>query len=144
MKNKLLNNNNDVKNNDLSSCEFMKMYLTGQGGYEKNYQTAIDYLFKSLDDGSEQCKNDYYEIITLQKKYGKSFEERIYIIEEKGGIPIEYELMEKILGGRDVDFIVEKQSVSNKNGAWIDKIDIEMSNGEQVSYYFDITRSFGK
>ncbi len=142
MDDKLLNNSNDAKNNDFSNCELMKMHFTGQRDYEKNYQTAIDYLFKSLDEAFEQCKNDYYEIITLKKEYGKSFEERIYIIEEKGGIPVEYELMEKILGERDVDFIVEKQSVSYKDGYWIDKIDIEISNGEKVSYYFDITRSF--
>ena len=138
-----MKNSNDVENNDLSNCELMKMYLTGLGGFEKNYQTAIDYLFKSLNEGSEQCKNDYYEMVTLQKEYGKSLEERIYIIEEKGGIPVEYELIEKILGERDVDWFLEKQSVSNSDGAWIDRMDIEISNGEKVSYYFDISRSFG-
>ncbi len=138
-----MKNSNDVENNDLSNCELMKMYLTGLGGFEKNYQTAIDYLFKSLNEGSEQCKNDYYEIVTLQKEYGKSLEERICIIEEKGGIPVEYELIEKILGERDVDWFLKKQSVSNADGAWIDRMDIEISNGEKVSYYFDISRSFG-
>ena len=129
--------------NNHSNCELMKLHLLGLDGFEKNYQTAIDYLFKSLDEGYEECKNDYYEAITLKKEYGKSFEERIYIIEEKGGIPVEYELVEKLLGERDLDWFLKKQSVGNTGGAWIDRLEIETSNGDEVSYYFDISRSFG-
>ena len=43
--------------NDLLSCELMKRHLIGTDKFEKNYQIAIEYLLKALDEGSVQCKD---------------------------------------------------------------------------------------
>ena len=81
-----------------------------------------------------------------KKEFGKSFEERFFILEEKSkiGIPIEYDLLSKIYGEKDVDYFVEKQEVKHIDESWADIMHIELLNGEKVLYYFDITRCFGK
>jgi len=122
------------------NCSLMKSYLLGTEGFEKDYKTAISYLIKSIEAG--ECPL-YYEIITSQG-LGQNIEEPIYILEEKNGVQVEYTLIEAMQGQQGIDWFVVSQKIQNIDGRYIDQINIETVKGNTISYYFDITRSFGK
>ena len=122
------------------NCSLMKSYLLGTEGFEKDYKIAISYLIKALEAG--ECPL-YYEIVTSQG-FGRNIEEPIYIIEEKNGVPVEYKLIEVMQGQQGIEWFVEGQTIQKKESRYIDTINIITTRGDKISYYFDITRSFGK
>ncbi len=124
-----------------SDCELMKLYLIGFG-VRKNYMRAIEYLMRSIEGGNEKCANEYYQLVILMNEYGNSLEEPIFILEEVGGVQVEYELLSHLLGQKNRDWSLKKQTLLDENGAQVDKLDIELVSGEDVTYYFDISRTF--
>lgn len=127
-----------------SSCELMKLHLVGFG-VEKSHKIAIGYLLRAIEDGSVKCKDEYYRAIIGLKEFGTSLENRILIVEEEAEyVRIEYELLHNILGERNKHWSLKQQSLIDQNGIKVDKLDIELLSGEEVTYYFDISRSFGK
>jgi hypothetical protein len=127
-------------------CEKMKEYLTGTNGHQIEYLKAMEYLQKAIDSGDSLCKEKYYEILVEKKSFGKSFDERIFIMEDSGieGVGMEYMLLEKIYGEKGTGYSLEKQTVQNKEGRWLDLMSIKLPTGENITYYFDITHFFGK
>ncbi|MFX0195857.1 MAG: hypothetical protein ACFFCW_07030 [Candidatus Hodarchaeota archaeon] len=60
------------------------------------------------------------------------------------GIPAEYHYVSSKCGEQDVDWFLKCQRYRPKDGRHYDVLDIELKNGEHKSYYFDITKFFGK
>ncbi|MFX0195848.1 MAG: hypothetical protein ACFFCW_06985 [Candidatus Hodarchaeota archaeon] len=60
------------------------------------------------------------------------------------GVPAEYHYVSSKCGQQDVDWFLKSQEYMPKEGRHYDVLEIELKNGELKSYYFDITKFFGK
>lgn len=81
------------------------------------------------------------------KGLGNSFDDPIIIEGVKNnfeGISAEYQYLNKVLGIRNKDWRLVKQSLVMKENKAFDVLEIELANGERKTYYFDITNFFGK
>ena len=77
---------------------------------------------------------------------GHSIEEAILINEKSDfeGVAAEYEFLELKHGKRNVDWFLKKQILLEENGKHYDKLIIELQNGQELIYYFDISLFYGK
>ncbi len=128
------------------ACDQMMNYLKGENSVQKDYPLAVMHLQAAVEEGDEDCKEKYYDFIVQDKTLGRSFEERIFIMEENGmdGVAKEYALLEAMFGERDTGYTLIKQVATSKENRWLDIIDIRLQNGNEIKYYFDITHFFGK
>jgi hypothetical protein len=60
------------------------------------------------------------------------------------GVAAEYEYITKQHGPKGTAWKLESQALVSEGGKPYDMIKIKLSNGESKSYYFDISRFFGK
>lgn len=58
-------------------------------------------------------------------------------------VDAEYAYLAKRFGRRGTDWKLLLQSLLDSDGKQIDKMDIELSSGECLTIYFDISRCFG-
>jgi len=126
-------------------CEMMN-YLRSRNDVQKDYQKVIEHLQAVVQKGDTDCKEKYYDFIIQDKILGRSFEERIFIMEENGmdGIAKEYALLEGMFGEKDIEYVLIKQMTTKKDNCWLDIMDIKLQNGTERKLYFDITYFFGK
>lgn len=78
---------------------------------------------------------------------GSSIENAIVIENKENhfeGVDAEYRYLSEIYGERGVGWVLEKQSLIQEKGRFYDFIEIKISNGPEISLYFDITSFFGK
>ena len=59
------------------------------------------------------------------------------------GVPAEYEYIKNIHGVHGEDYSLLKQSLSFVNENSYDEILIKLKNGEEISYFFNISQFFG-
>lgn len=83
---------------------------------------------------------------TIRESDGLSMETAIVIeaANESEGVKAEYEYLDKKLGRRGADWNLDQQSLQSNGGKYYDKMEITLSSGDKVVYYFDITGFFGK
>ena len=78
---------------------------------------------------------------------GGSIEDAILVNAETTviGVHAEYEYVASKHGARGVDWELETQSLLNHEGKYYDALHIKMmKDGEEFTYYFDISNFFGK
>ncbi|MHA1929054.1 MAG: hypothetical protein ACTSV2_10820 [Candidatus Thorarchaeota archaeon] len=56
----------------------------------------------------------------------------------------EYSYLSQKFGNRGVDWKMLQQSLIESNGRMMDRMELELSGGSQVTLYFDITEYFGQ
>lgn len=60
------------------------------------------------------------------------------------GAPAENDILTQEFGRKDIDWKITGRNHLRFHSRHIDKVDIQLSNGEKAEYYFDITSSYGK
>jgi hypothetical protein len=60
------------------------------------------------------------------------------------GVPAEYEYVTGRHGQQDDGWRLESQMMTEQNGRHYDVLNIKLSSGESMSYYFDATKFFGR
>jgi hypothetical protein len=60
------------------------------------------------------------------------------------GVPAEYDYLTSIHGKQDGGWRLESQKTIEQNGRHYDVLNIKLRNGELISYYFDITKFYGR
>lgn len=60
------------------------------------------------------------------------------------GVPAEYEHVTNRHGQQDDGWRLESQMMMEQNGRCYDVLNINLSSGESISYYFDVTKFFGR
>lgn len=63
---------------------------------------------------------------------------------EKLGIDAEYEYLESVYGKLNVEWRLQEQELIISGDKYYDVLNIELRNGEQHSYWFDINSFYGK
>lgn len=84
--------------------------------------------------------------ITFSKNKGASVKDAILIRGaegEKDGVASEYKYLEAQYGLRGIDWELALQSLIKDNGRYYDQMDIKLSDGTEVTIYFDITNFYG-
>ena len=73
-------------------------------------------------------------------------EDPIVIIadDEFTGVSSEYDYLENILGEQNVVWRLQEQMLMISKNKYYDVLNIELRNGEQRSYWFDITSFYGE
>jgi hypothetical protein len=73
-------------------------------------------------------------------------EDPIVIIadDEFTGVNSEYDYLENILGEQNVEWRLQEQQLMISENKYYDVLNIELRNGEQRSYWFDINSFYGK
>ena len=94
-------------------------------------------LFKRKSEGNG---------ISLGGGTGTSIDDAIVIHAPNSvmGIMAEYTYIENQCGVKDQDWTLGMQSQLSKNGKDYDMLSVELSDGTEKSFYFDITEFFGK
>jgi hypothetical protein len=77
---------------------------------------------------------------------GESFETAVVINADNSfaGVIAEYAYVASECGQREVDWKLSLQSLQEHNGKPYDVLNITLSNGQARSFYFDISKFFGK
>jgi len=60
------------------------------------------------------------------------------------GIPAEYKFISRRYGQKDVDWTLEIQTVMRSGNRQYDVVVIKLKDGQEKSFYFDITKFYGK
>ena len=60
------------------------------------------------------------------------------------GIAAEYSYLKKKFGQENVDWMLTRQSVLQKDGKVFDRMDLDLKDGSKKTVFFDIGEFFGK
>lgn len=63
---------------------------------------------------------------------------------DKLGVDAEYEYLESIYGEQNVEWRLDEQMLMISENKYYDILNIELRNGKQLSYWFDINSFYGK
>jgi hypothetical protein len=105
------------------------------------------------NEGSELPKTEssedltYKGHITFSNNGGESIADAIIIHNAKTdleGVDAEYFYLENRFGKRGTDWSLDQQSLLDEDGAYYDAMDITLSDGSNLTIYFDITDFLGK
>ena len=94
-----------------------------------------------------------FDFLKLKKKQGfyaggdgESIETAVIINTANSmiGIPAEYKFISRRYGQKDLDWTREFQSVMRSGNRQYDVVVIKLKDGQEKSFYFDITKFYGK
>ena len=94
-----------------------------------------------------------FDFLKLKKKQGlyaggngESIENAVIINTANSmiGIPAEYKFISRRYGQKDLDWTREFQSVMRSGNRQYDVVVIKLKDGQEKSFYFDITKFYGK
>jgi len=77
---------------------------------------------------------------------GESIKEPIVVSDVRThfeAVDAEYAYLAQRFGKKGIDWKLVMQSLLGADGKQIDKMDIELANGERMTLFFDITKYFG-